>query len=203
MGVFAVMIVHGGGVYGNKSETMRRWVKRYFELSERIRRRLVLEHCEKSYSIRDCLAISEAIYERDGLGIPVVFDTHHYSCYNMLHAEEQLEPASEYMPKVLKTWERRQIKPLFHISEQRIGSSIGTHSDLIDTIPQYLLDLDSPIDLEVEAKLKEQAIQRLYQRYPYLNPLPPKIIRVIPKPKKDPLPIIKVRPNRSSMTNLS
>jgi UV DNA damage repair endonuclease len=103
------------------------------------------------------------------------------------------------MPRVLKTWERRQIKPLFHISEQRIGSSIGTHSDLIDTIPQYLLDLETPIDLEVEAKLKEQAIQRLYQRYPSLNPLPPpKIIRVFPKPpKKEPLPVIKVRPNRS------
>lgn len=170
-----VMIVHGGGVYNNKPATIKRWVDQFFQLSEPVRRRLVLEHCEKSYSVSDCLQISDMIHAIDGKGIPVVFDTHHYECYNILHPNERLEPASHYMPRVLETWNRRGIKPLFHISEQRPGSQVGTHSDLIDTIPQYLLDLTHgsskiSIDLDVEAKLKEQAIDRLYQRYDYLSP---------------------------------
>ena len=166
MGDDSVMVVHGGGLYGNKKEAMDRWCKNYLKLPERVRRRLVLECCEKIFSIEDCLEISNRI------NIPVVFDTHHFDCYKKLHPDERFCEPEYYMPLVLETWTRRGIKPKFHVSEQGSGR-IGHHSDYIETIPNYLLEIPEKyninIDIMIEAKKKELAIFKLYERYPELN----------------------------------
>ena len=41
----AVMVVHGGGVYGDKEATIKRWCEQYHQLPV-VRRFLVLENCE-------------------------------------------------------------------------------------------------------------------------------------------------------------
>ena len=41
----SVMVVHGGGVYGNKSETLDRWCKQFKLLPPNVQKRLVLENC--------------------------------------------------------------------------------------------------------------------------------------------------------------
>jgi UV DNA damage repair endonuclease len=77
----------------------------------------------------------------------------------------------EYMDRIVLTWHNRDITPLFHISEQREKSRIGTHSDFISKLPDYYLDFPSKygnLDIEIEAKLKEQAILKLYKKYPFL-----------------------------------
>ena len=162
----SVMVVHGGGVYGNKEETIDRWCVNYKRLPENVQKRLVLENCEKSYSIVDCLKISEKI------GIPVVFDTHHYECYCKLHPDEKFEQPGFYMKDILDSWKNRGIKPKFHISEQGSGK-IGHHSDYIENIPDYLMEIpekyDTNIDIMIEAKMKEKAIEKLYNKYPKLN----------------------------------
>jgi UV DNA damage endonuclease len=166
----SVIVIHGGGVYGNKQTTIHRWIKNFSRLPERVQRRLVIENCERSFSVVDCLQISTAI------NIPVVFDTHHFQCYLQLHRGEAASfmPPESYMSDVLQTWSRRHIKPKFHVSDQCEGKQIGAHSDLIEEIPQYLLDIPRlygvNIDIMVEAKLKEQAINRLYIRHPELDP---------------------------------
>ena len=106
----SVMVIHGGGIYGDKNKTIDRWCENYNKLPENIKRRLVLENCERNFSIQDCLKVSEKV------NVPVVFDTHHYECYNILHQEEKLKPASDYIADILKTWELRGIKPKFHVS---------------------------------------------------------------------------------------
>ena len=166
MGNDSVMVVHGGGLYGDKEKTMERWCKQYKLLPENIRKRLVLENCEKCFSIEDCLKISEKV------NIPVVFDTHHYECYNLLHPENQMKPAVEYIEAILNTWKRRGIKPKFHVSEQGSGRT-GHHSDYIEVIPDYLMEIpekyNTHIDIMIEAKKKELAIKKLYEKYPQLN----------------------------------
>ena len=160
LGKDSVIVVHGGGVYGNKPATKRRWCEQFHKLPENVQRRLVIENCEKNFSIVDCLEISEEV------GIPVVFDTHHYTCYKALHPDESIERPDFYIADILKSW--RDIKPKFHISEQGNGKC-GHHSDFIETIPKYLLDIPKQfnvkIDIMVEAKMKEQAIFRLYHKY--------------------------------------
>ena len=166
MGVDSVMVIHGGGVYGDKETTMRRWCERFELLPEEVKKRLVLENCEKCFSIEDCLSISKIV------NIPVVFDTHHYECYNILHPEVVLKPAQDYIPDILYSWKRRGIKPKFHVSEQGSGRT-GHHSDYIELLPEYLLEIPDKygvnIDIMIEAKMKEQAIIQLYKKYPYLS----------------------------------
>ena len=91
-----------------KKKTITRWCEQYKQLPENVRNRLVLENCEKCFSIEDCLRISKKV------NIPVVFDTHHYECYNILHPENKMKPASEYIGEILDSWKRRGIKPKFH-----------------------------------------------------------------------------------------
>ena len=162
----SVMVVHGGGIYGDKKKTLERWKEQYMMLPENVRARLVLENCEKCFSIEDCLEVSKAI------NIPVVFDTHHYECYKLLHPEEEFKDATEYIPDILDSWKRRGIKPKFHVSEQGSGRT-GHHSDYIEVLPDYLLEIPEKygidIDIMIEAKMKEQAIFKLYTKYPFLN----------------------------------
>ena len=43
----SVMVVHGGGIYNDKEKTIKRWISNFKLLPNRVKRRLVLENCEK------------------------------------------------------------------------------------------------------------------------------------------------------------
>ena len=166
LGPDSVMVVHAGGYFGNREKTIDRWCNNYQQLPDRVKKRLVLENCEKSFSIEHCLQVSQRV------GIPIVLDIHHFHCYQLLHPDEPNQDITTYIPKVLETWRKRGIKPKFHISQQGTGR-IGHHSDFIEEIPNYLLDIPKQyktnIDIMVEAKKKELAIHKLYQKYPELD----------------------------------
>ena len=162
----SVMVIHGGGIYKDKKKTIDRWCENYKKLPDNIKKRLVLENCEKNFSIEDCLIVS------DRVNIPIVFDTHHYECYKKLHPIEKFEEPEYYIPKILETWNKRNIKVKFHVSEQGIGK-IGHHSDYVEILPEYLLEIPEKygqsIDIMIEAKMKEKSIMKLYEKYPHLN----------------------------------
>ena len=170
VGVDGVLCVHGGGVYGDKDATIERWINQFELLPERVKRRLAIENCERCYSVENCLSIA------DRCQIPLIFDTHHYDCFAKIYPESPLHKTDvrEWIPQILETWKRRGITPLFHISEQRPDARIGAHSDYIETIPKYLLEIPErygvSLDIEVEAKMKELAILHLYERYPEFFP---------------------------------
>ena len=77
------------------------------------------------------------------------------------------------MDKVIESWTRRGITPVFHISEQRENARVGAHSDFIERIPEYMLSVPEKygvnLSIEVESKAKEAAILKLYDIYPELN----------------------------------
>ena len=167
----SVIVIHGGGVYGNKQQAIERWVENFKLLSESAQKRLVLENCEKSYNVSDCLQISEKIKERYGFALPIVLDIHHYHCFSLIHKDVQQDPLDTLIPKVLDTWKSRNIRPKFHISEQGLGK-VGHHSDMIDSLPKEFLNIPSlyniGLDIMIEAKFKELAILKLYDDYPLL-----------------------------------
>ena len=156
-----VIIVHGGGVYGDKENTKRRWIDQFDDLSRSVKNRLVIENCEHSYSVRDVLDLSQECK------IPVVYDCHHYRCYCVLHEEEKVEKPREFMEEIVESWKDR--KMLCHVSSQGDGK-IGHHADYIKNIPKHIFKIHEKfnvdIDLEVEAKMKEQAIFDLVKKYP-------------------------------------
>jgi UV DNA damage endonuclease len=188
----SVIVLHGGGTYGNKKAAIGRWITNFNSLPVSIKRRIVLENDEYSYNTSDVLAISGAV-EPFSLGdekvqIPVVFDTFHYECYDKALAirwKQQgtegrvFEPdqmnkqlsVKELLPQVSKTWGSRIMK--MHISNQRPDSHLGAHSDYITRVPEYLFTINkilnrNRIDLMVEAKMKEKAVLRLRKKYPEL-----------------------------------
>jgi len=154
-----VLVVHGGGTYGDKKTTLKRWVKQFYKLPIRVQRRVVIENCERCYSVEDMLELS-ALIKR-----PVVFDTHHHHCFNQIYQKA----LPEHLENVLKTW--NSTTPKFHISEQDHSKRIGAHSDYVECIPDYLIDLiqskglSFKLDIMIEAKKKELAVNHLKMKY--------------------------------------
>ena len=168
-----ILCVHGGGVYNDKEKTIERWISNFSRLPENVKKRLCIENCERCYSVNDCLQIADAC------NIPLIFDTHHFQCFNLLYSTPSKKEkkgnigninVEDVLPRVVETWKRRGITPLFHISEQKEGARVGAHSDMIEVIPDYILNLpekyQTTLDIEVEAKAKEAAILHLYKKYP-------------------------------------
>ncbi|KAG0653826.1 hypothetical protein C6P46_002196 [Rhodotorula mucilaginosa] len=154
MGKDSVMIIHGGGVHGDKEAALQRFRKHYKELSDGVKGRLVLENDEFSYSVDDLLPVCE------DLNIPLVFDYHHHSIF------PTNQPIEELMPRILALWESKGIRPKFHLSEPRKGAVTPmerrAHADRCQSLPTPLPD---DIDLMIEAKDKEQAVFHLYRIY--------------------------------------
>lgn len=166
IGQDGTLTVHGGGTYGDKEGTKRRWIEQFGDLPRKVKNRLVIENCEKGYSVRDCLDIAQET------GISVVFDSHHYTCYNHFHPDEEQENPEDLVPEVIDTWKDRTVN--FHVSEQRPGAPVGTHSDYIEKLPDYFLEIPEKygreVHIDIEAKMKEQAIFHLYKKYPTIFP---------------------------------
>ena len=162
----SVIVIHGGSKHDGKEAALERFRKNFMMLSDSSRSRLVLENCEMAYSIQDLLPVSEE------LGIPIVIDYHHHNINpGTIISTNQLLEITE---RVLKVWRSRGITPLFHLSESRRGvkltDSITTrraHSDYIETLPDALLQTlqTTRINLDIEAKMKERAVLRLFNKY--------------------------------------
>jgi UV DNA damage endonuclease len=161
-----IICVHGGGTYGDKENAIRRWIEQFDDLPKNVKKRLAIENCEKSYSVSDCVYIAEQC------NISMIFDSHHYDCYSILHPNEIQDCPEDLIPQVVDTWKKLDRNPVMHISEQAPNKRIGAHSDYIEKIPQYMLNLpeeyNCTLHIEVEAKAKEKAIKKIKENYPHL-----------------------------------
>lgn len=168
MGPDSCLVIHGGGVYGDKEATIKRWCVQFHQLPQCVKSRLVLENCEKSFSVVDCIRISKEVC------IPVVFDSHHHECYMLLHpgTTDVSHDPTEYMEEVIKSWTPRGARVKMHVSEQDPEKRCGAHSYLVEKLPDYMLSIYSKfgveIDIYVEAKGKETAWFHLYDKYRHL-----------------------------------
>jgi UV DNA damage endonuclease len=164
----SVIVVHGGTKKDGLDKSIDRLIKNYKRLSESSQRRLVLENCEMAFSIEDLLVVCEKMY------IPLVIDYHHHN----INKGEQKCTLMELSRKVVKIWKDRGIIPLFHISESRPEVketdniiSRRAHSNYVENLPYELVEIlkETEIHLDVEAKMKEQAVLYLYKKYNMYN----------------------------------
>jgi len=171
----SIIILHGGGVYGNKIESMIRWIDNFNKLPDYIKERIVLENDETNYSINDVINISKSIKSFKNINtIPIVLDIFHYQCYNLyIKKRQSLElqiPIIDVLPLIKNTWDSSNRIMKLHISEQMPDSVIGTHSDYIKSIPQYLINFANQIKpdniyLMCECKSKELCLLQLRKKY--------------------------------------
>ncbi len=172
LGPEAVLVIHVGGAYEDKSAAIDRWVACYHELPEPARRRLVLENDDVRFSAADVLHIHRRT------GVRLVFDMQHHQCFN----PERL-PWRPTLERFLHTWPDGT-RPKVHYSSPRtemrevvrtnrktgkpdtvLRPPVWTaHADFIHPFEfirfaRETQDLD--FDIMLEAKAKDLALHRL------------------------------------------
>lgn len=146
-----VINIHGGGGYGDKISALRRVGKNFLRLSQRVRTRLTLENDDRVYTPADLLPFCKEY------GIPLVYDLHHHRCL-----PDNLSVA-QVTQRALKTWNR---EPLFHLSSPKYGWGKihpNWHHGYINLKDFPVEWRKLAITVEVEAKAKELAVQRLFK----------------------------------------
>ena len=171
LGPEAVVILHVGGVAGDKEAAKERFEKGFARLSERAQKRLVIENDDRSFSLRDVIGVSE------NTGCPVVWDVLHHHCY-----DPDRIPDDEALTLATKTWPKG-VRPKMHYStprttlelrEKKVGRRtirtpfappLRAHADMIDPVgfEWFLLNVkkDTQIDVMLEAKAKDLALLEL------------------------------------------
>lgn len=162
LGVDSVIVIHGGSKSDGKEASLSRFKTNFKKLSPSAQKRLVLENCELVYSVEDLLPVCRE------LEVPLVLDFHHHN----LNPGSQ--PLVKLIQQVLETWSIRGITPLFHVSESKPGiteadsiTARRAHSDYVTALPKELMDVTQyqRIHLDVEAKMKEQAVLFLFRKF--------------------------------------
>lgn len=152
LGIDGDIIVHGGGVYGDRAATAARIIANVGALPDGVRRRLRLENDERSWSVDDLLPICETTET------PLVIDNLHHS----LNGAVPL--AALPWARILATWGGR--RPKLHYSEQDAAKRPGAHSEYVSVelfrafraaVPLG----DDDFDVMLECKAKELALLRL------------------------------------------
>ena len=144
----AKVITHVGGVYGDKKNSIKRFIERHEKLNENIKKYYVIENDDKNYRLKDCLLINKST------DIPIVFDSYHHYCYNY---GETLERAIEL---VSKTWKKSDGLPVIHYSSEHTFKGKYRHADEIDI--DHFKDfmkktINFNFDLMLEIKNKEKS----------------------------------------------
>lgn len=161
-GPSAKIILHLGGVYGDKPASMARFAHNFTLLSPSAQARLVLENDEKNYTAAEALALSAET------GAAVVFDVFHHR-YNPSLADLSLRALIE---RCAATWRASEGPPKLHYSDQWPGKPPGSHSQTVDpaAFGRFYETLHGlQVDVMLEVKDKEQSVLALYQLYPELR----------------------------------
>jgi UV DNA damage endonuclease len=166
----AAVVVHVGGLYGDRPSALGRWARAYEGLSERARARLALENDDGPFGVTDVLELHRRT------GVRIAYDHHHHRT-----SEESVRvPPRDALAAAYATWPDG-VRPKVHLSSPRVDLEIAErrpagsrrvervpviprltpHADFI--APWDLVDLltssPGPLDVVLEAKAKDLAVQ--------------------------------------------
>ncbi|CAN5360869.1 UV DNA damage repair endonuclease UvsE [soil metagenome] len=145
--------IHVGGIYGDKTAAMDRFVAVADNLPRPILRRLTIENDDRTYTANDLIEVASRA------GLPFVFDwLHHHANPN------STGDVTEIMRRCFESWKPEDGIPKTHYSTQSADLRPGAHSQFIDP-DDFLLFLDAapdqPFDCMLECKSKDLALLRL------------------------------------------
>ncbi|MCU0549983.1 MAG: UV DNA damage repair endonuclease UvsE [Leptolyngbya sp. Prado105] len=156
---WALMNVHGG-----KGDRVDRLIDAIGNLPDNIRLRLTLENDEYTYGAEQMISICQAAK------IPQLFDAHHHVIHEKVESYEH-ESVTAMFEASRSTWEVPEWQ-VVHISNGAESFLDQRHSDYITIMPSCYRQAPW---IEIEAKQKELAIQKLQQEWLHsdLSVLPP------------------------------
>lgn len=150
------LILHVGGIYGNKTLAAERFMRNFERLTEAVRNRLAIENDDKCFTAEDVLKISQK------LRIPMVYDTLH-------NAVNPCEPGcrdADWICLCRETWREKDGPQKIHYSQQAPGKPPGSHAESIDT-DEFLLFLEQvnnrDLDIMLEVKDKNLSVLKCMQ----------------------------------------
>jgi len=153
------MILHVGGAYGGKPEAMDRFVEVANRLPDAIRRRLVIENDDVTYTTAELLAVSART------GLPIVFDWLHHK---VNPGGDTGANTAGLIAACFDTWRPEDGPPKVHLSSQAEGGRAGNHADWIDLDDLLAFVEQTPdreFDCMLEAKKKDLALFRLREEW--------------------------------------
>lgn len=141
------IILHIGGVYGDKSQAMARFITQYQLLSLAVKKRLIIENDDRLYTIGDVLAISSAT------GAPVVYDNLH----NAINPTDSRKSDAYWVEQAGLTWQAADGRPKVHYSQQRINAKPGAHTQTIYIAPflRFYYEVQ-PYDVDIMLEVKDK-----------------------------------------------
>ncbi|MEA2485432.1 MAG: damage endonuclease [Actinomycetota bacterium] len=178
----SVIVLHVGGLAGDREDAKARFEKGFALLSERAQTRLVLENDDRLFGLSDVLDIAART------GCPVVWDVLHHHCFDPDHV-----PDDEALRLAMATWPKG-VRPKIHYSTPKTSMQVArkkvgrrtvsvplspplrAHADLIDPIGfewfmrEVVRDLN--IDIMLEAKGKDLALLKLREHLAERNLYP-------------------------------
>ena len=176
----ATVVVHVGGLYGDRASALDRWEQAWELLSDAARRRVGLENDERLFNLGDVLELHRRT------GVRVVYDWHH----------ARILPAAglsgtDALTAAMASWPDG-VRPKVHLSSPRLSVStvrrpvpgtrrsrdhvvlpdLGPHAELVS--PWDFLELiraaPGPLDVMLEAKAKDLAVLWLRRQLAALAP---------------------------------
>ena len=153
----SVLIIHGGGRFGSKEDTLRRFAETFKKLPAETAQFISLENDEFSYSVQDLLPLCEE------LKIPLCIDYFHHEVF----AKVEKYDLDALIPRVMRTWQLRGVKPKCHWSNQAPGLRRGSHADCVEDIPPRIVTmcLKYSCDIMIEAKNKDFCVLEIYAKF--------------------------------------
>lgn len=144
------IILHLGGVYGDKASAKDRFVQRFHELDPAIQKRIVIENDDRLFTISDVLNVSERA------SIPVVYDNLH----NVINPSDSTMPDLEWINLASKTWRDVDGRQKIHYSQQDSQKRLGAHSPTIAVEP-FLKFYESLSDIDIMLEVKDKNLSAI------------------------------------------
>lgn len=141
------IVLHVGGIYGDKKEALERFKQNFRRLPEAVQNRLIIENDDRLYNIEEVLGLAHR------LQIPAVYDNLHHA----INPPPTGKDDRHWIAETAKTWKASDGNQKIHYSQQAPGKRPGAHIDTIDlktflTFYEQLEDKQIDIMLEVKDK---------------------------------------------------
>jgi len=142
--------LHVGGVYGEKNKSLHRFIERYRTLDEVLKRRLVIENDDRSYTADDCMRIYGET------GVPVLFDVFHHG---LNHSRSNV---TDVLATITKTWQAQDGIPMVDYSYHHPGGLRVSHTESIDNSDfEHFLTTTQPYDVDIMLEIKDKETSAL------------------------------------------